>query len=102
MVWVYIPEEALGNPKIPNGVQVFVKDKEWKSEYGTWWNIDPADVNSWQQITLTPSKSAPPSGYMDSEFDPTQIRVVGVKIAVGDGSVARYRGPIYIDAVDWP
>jgi hypothetical protein len=101
-VWVYVPREALGDPEKPNGIQVFVKDKDWKGEYGTWWNIGSATADRWQQVTLTPSRSAPPNGYMEPEFDPTQIRVVGVKIAIGEGSTAKYSGPIYIDAVDWP
>lgn len=101
-VWVYVPREALGDPEKPNGIQVFVKDKDWRGEYGTWWNITPAIVDSWQQVTLTPSRSAPPDGYMESGFDPTQIGAVGVKIAIGEGSTAKYRGPIYVDAVDWP
>jgi hypothetical protein len=101
-VWVYVPREALGDPEKPNGIQVFVKDKDWRGEYGIWWNITPAIVDSWQQVTLTPSRSAPPDGYMEPGFDPTQIGAVGVKIAIGEGSTAKYRGPIYVDAVDWP
>lgn len=101
-VWVYIPKEAVGDPKKPNGVQVFVKDTNWKAAYGTWWDITPGRVDSWQQVTLMPSKTVPPDGYMEPGFDPTQIRAVGAKVAIGDGSTATYEGPIYIDAVDWP
>jgi hypothetical protein len=35
-------------------------------------------------------------------FDPTQIRAIGGKIAIGDGSTATYKGPIYLDSVEWP
>ncbi len=103
-VWVYVPREALGDPQNPNGIQVFVKDNDrsWRSEYGTWWDIIPGRVDSWQQVTLTPGRSAPLDGYMAPGFDPTQIRAVGVKVAIGEKSVAKYRGPIYMDAVDWP
>jgi len=103
-VWVYVPEGAVGERSKPNGFQVFVKDtdKNWRAEYGTWWNITSAKVNAWQQVTLTPSTTEPPDGSMEIGFDPTQIRAVGVRVAIGKGSTATYRGPIYIDAVDWP
>jgi len=101
-VWVYVPKEAIGDPTKPNGIQVFVKDEDWRGEYGTWWNTTPSKVDSWQQVTLTPSTIPPPDGWMDPGFDPNQIRAIGVKVAIGDGSIATYKGPIYIDAVDWP
>lgn len=103
-VWVYVPREALGNPEHWNGIQVFVKDahKDWRAEYGTWWNITPARVDAWHQVTLTPSRTQPPDGYMVPGFDPTQVRSVGVKAAINDKSTATYRGPIYIDVIDWP
>ena len=102
-VWVYVPRMALGDPRIPNGIQVFVKDndKNWRGEYGTWWAITAARVDSWQQVTLTPSRVAPPDGYMAPGFDPTQIRAVGVKVAIGEGAEAMYEGPIYVDTVNW-
>ena len=101
-VWVYVPQEALGDPQKPNGIQVFVKDRNFKGEYGTWWNITPAKVDAWFQVTLVPSTTAPPDGYMAPGFDPTLIGAVGVKVAIGEGSTAEYRGPIYVDGVDWP
>ena len=100
-VWVYVPQEALGDPQIPNGIQVFVKDEFYKGEYGTWRDITPEKVDAWFQVTLMPSRTEPLGGYMHPEFNPTQIRVVGVKVAIGEGSTARYSGPIYVDAVDW-
>jgi hypothetical protein len=101
-VWVYVPRGAVGDPQKPNGIQVFVKDKDWRSEYGTWWNITPAKVDRWCQVTLTPTRSRDSVASITPGFDPTQIRAVGVKVAIGDGSIAKYKGPIYIDAVDWP
>lgn len=100
-VWVYVPAKALGEPAKPNGVQVFVKDSHSRSEYGRWSDITAGTVSTWQQITLTPSTSPPSGGYMDPGFDPTQIKTVGVKVAIGDGSKASYSGPIYVDSVDW-
>ena len=100
-VWVYVPGQAIGDPMRPNGIHVFVQDAAWRSEYGTWLNITRGRTDAWLQVTLTPSKTQPPDGYMEEGFDPTQIRTVGVNIAIGDGSEARYEGPIYIDAVGW-
>jgi hypothetical protein len=101
-VWVYVPKELLGDPAKPNGIQVFVKDGSWRGEYGTWLDITPARADTWFQVTLVPGRLAPPDGYMAPDFDPTQIRAVGVKVAIGEGSTYTYRGPIYVDVVDWP
>lgn len=101
-LWVFVPGEALGDPQRPNGIQVFAKDEHWKAEYGTWWDITPEKVEGWHRVALTPSKFVPPKGYMTPDFNPTQIQAVGVKIAIGNGSTAKYRGPIYIDTVEGP
>lgn len=96
--WVFAPLEAVGDPASPNGIQVFVKDINWKGEYGAWTNIVGG---SWFQVSLTPSASEPEGGYMDLGFDPTNIVSVGVKIAAGSGSTATYVGPVYLDEVRW-
>ena len=99
-VWVYVPGSAAGDPSKPNGVQVFVKDKNWKNEYGTWLDL-PNYTDKWIPITLTPSRQQPPMGYMDEGFDPSAIIAVGVKIGAGTPSTATYQGPIYVDGVNW-
>jgi len=96
-VWVYVPKEAIGDPSKPNGVQVFVKDQDWKSEYGTWNNLD----SQWIQISLTPSNEIPRWGYKDEGFDPSRIIAIGVKIGAGGGSTATFKGSIYVDGVNW-
>jgi hypothetical protein len=101
-VWVYVPKEALGESKKPNGIQVFAKDSVWRSEYGAWTDITSDTVDKWCEVTLTPSIIAPQGGSMTAGFDPAQILEVGVKVAIGEGSQDTYEGPIYIDAVDWP
>lgn len=65
--WVYCPTGSRGDPSKPNGVQLFVKDSSWKSEYGTWRYITE---NAWFQISLTPSTTTPPGGWMAPGFDP--------------------------------
>jgi hypothetical protein len=99
-VWVYVPGSAVGDPSRPNGVQVFVKDQSFRNEYGTWLNL-VGNTDKWIPVTFTPSRQLPPMGYMDSGFDPTNIIVLGVKIGAGGGSTATYKGPIWIDGVNW-
>lgn len=96
--WIYAPWGARGEPDKPNGFQVFVKDKKWKGQYGPWRNVIPAE---WFKISLKVSPFAPRDGYVDPNFDPTQIIAVGVKMGTGGGSKERYKGPVYIDGVNW-
>lgn len=96
--WVYVPGAA-GSPDRPNGVQLFVKDQNWRSEYGRWFNLTSA---RWILVTLTPLRTTPlRGGYMESGFDPTKIIMVGIKVGAGAGSETPYLGPIYVDAIDW-
>ena len=96
--WVYAPQDSIGDSSKPNGFQVFVKDENWNSEYGTWHNVSEGQ---WSQISLTVSISQPEDGHMDPGFDPSRIIALGVKMGSGEGSTATYEGPVYIDAVDW-
>ncbi|UCG56893.1 MAG: hypothetical protein JSU70_18760 [Phycisphaerales bacterium] len=95
---IYAPWRARGKPDKPNGFQVFVKDKDYRSQYGPWHNVREAE---WFKISLNVSPFAPRGGHMDSGFDPTQIIVVGVAMGAGGGSKATYKGPVYVDGVDW-
>jgi len=96
--WVYAPYGSYGEEERPNGFQIFVKDENWKGEYGPW---NDAVEDSWVRITLTVSASKPEGGWMAQGFDSKRIVAVGVKMGAGGGSSARYKGPVYVDAVDW-
>lgn len=99
--WVYVPIRVAGDRKRPNGLQVFVKDTNGKSQYGSWFDL-LGSANKWVRVSLTPSPERPTGGHIDHGFDPTRIAVVGVKIGVGDNSrMAPYRGSIYVDGVNW-
>jgi hypothetical protein len=103
VIWVYVPETAIGNPQIPNGVQVFVKDQEFRSQYGEWRNLtDNIDTDTWIAVILTPTKTPSPMIETDAGFDPSSIILVGIKIGIGTGSTATYTGSIWIDDVCWP
>lgn len=96
--WVYAPAGARGKWNKPNGFQIFVKDKDYKSEYGPWHNVTEED---WFKISLKVSPFAPENGSMDAGFDPGQIIAIGVKMGAGDGSTAMYKGHVFIDGIDW-
>jgi len=96
--YVYCPTGARQGCSSPNGLQVFAKDTEWRSEYGTW---TPIVEETWQKVVLVPATTAPTNGSMDAGFDPTRIRTIGIKLAAQDAAAA-YSGPIYVDAVGFP
>jgi len=96
--WVHAPQGSTGDTDSPNGFQLFVKDENWKSLYGSWHNVVEDD---WVQISLIVSDTKPTDGWIDSGFDPSQIIAIGVKIGSGGDSTAKYEGPVYIDAIDW-
>lgn len=100
-VRVRYPKAAVGNPSFPNGAQVFVKDKNYNGEYGTWLAFDEDLAGKWVELKLKPSKNGADVGFMKPGFDPTKIMMVGIQIAAGGGSTACYSGPIYIDAINW-
>lgn len=97
-IWVYASQGATGDNNSPNGFQLFVKDENLNSEYGSWHNVVE---EQWMQISLTVSVSEPPSGYMDQGFDSSRIVAIGVKMGTGSNSTATYQGNIYLDEVTW-
>ncbi|MBN1270059.1 MAG: hypothetical protein JXB04_10750, partial [Kiritimatiellae bacterium] len=94
-IYAYCPPGSRGPESSPNGVRVFVKDDEWRAEYGTW---APVVEGSWQKLVLIPATTAPTNGHMDPDFDPHAIRAVGLNFAANSTSSV-YAGPIYMDAV---
>jgi hypothetical protein len=96
--WVYAPPGAEGDLSKPNGLQLFVKDTNWKAEYGIWQDVIGGQ---WNKISLSVGSSGPDSGHLDAGFHPDQIIAIGVKIGAGGGSQAKYKGHMYLDAVRW-
>ena len=96
--WFYCPPGLEGIRHNPNGVRIFVKDTRWKSEYGAWTHMVPG---KWIQLTLSPAPDAPPTGFRNPYFDPHHIIVVGVSVAAGGGSNARFLGEAAIDDIAW-
>lgn len=104
--WVYLPVGAHGENKTQwIAFQVFAKDIDSHSEYGTWTRIQVFDEGNWVRIFLKPRRYAPPDGYISPEgFNPTMITTIGVKIGTDDYYAKKgvsYKGPVYIDACTW-
>ncbi len=97
--YVYCPAEAMGNPTNPNGLQLFVKDHQWRSFYGT--VVPIARAGEWLQVTVTPRREAPVDGYIDQGFDPTQVIAIGLKIGAHDTWRGVFEGKIWLDEVSW-
>ena len=101
-VTVEIPAGFVGDPNSPNGVQAFVKDVNWKSQYSAWQNITKNKANATEYtVTIKPSTTDIPVGYItDSNFDASKIAVIGVKFGIGSNSTSTYQGPLYITGVE--
>jgi hypothetical protein len=97
-MWIYAPPGSIGDNSKPNGFQIFVKDINFKSNYGSWTNVVE---DQWIQLSFTITTSVVEDGYMDQGFDSSQIIVIGIKMGSGGSSTAIFQGSIYIDAVDW-
>ncbi len=91
--WIYVPPGNEGDPRHPNFLQLFVKDasNEAVGLYGGHQNI-PA-LGGWVPLSMT-VEGGPPT------FDPTRIRLVGVKVGIGEGSAAEITGSIWVDEID--
>ncbi len=99
-VWVWVPQEAVGDPTAPNGIQIFFKDSSWKSKYSSWYSIGGGVVvpGQWSHITVN---TATEQWGWDDGCNMSQVRLVGVKIGTGTGSTATFSGYIWIDSVNW-
>ena len=99
---VFCPTGSRGDPSRPNGLQLFAKSVDatgnWWSFYGSWENIRE---EQWNEVTVTPGTVAPPWGYKDPLFDPTQVVALGIKIGAGGGSTATFQGTCWLDEVCW-
>ena len=95
---VFCPAGARGDESNPNRIQIYVKDTSWRAEYTAEVNIEE---DRWVTYTMTVSTNTPPGGWKADDFDPTQIRAVGVRVKHG-GEGSDYLGPIYMDPVCFP
>jgi len=88
--------------EIPNGMQPFGKDGDWRCQYGTWENtVSNRTSATTYRLTHKFIRGNPFRGYSDEGFDPTKIIVLGMKFAIGDGSQHSYSGPVYIKSINF-
>ena len=90
---IQIPEDFVGPLNTPNGCQVFVKDTEWRSQYGTWENCTKEGT---LLVQLQPSTETPIWGSTTPGFDPKNIRIIGIKIAINEQSTNQFKGTIKV------
>lgn len=93
---VFAPRDAMGDIRKPNGLQIFVKDEEWRSEYGPW---VPIQSGRWMRLRLEPSSLSPKGGDAALGFDPKRVALIGIRVATPPDSKSIYQGPIYIDEI---
>lgn len=102
-LWLYIPGELSGPGTAPNGMQFFVRDKDYKNWYSIWKNIgSPVATNTWYKLDVKISTASGDYALMDSDFDPQNIIIIGVKMATSaSSSNVNAENSFYIDAITW-
>ncbi len=93
---VKVPSGFVGPKSAPNGCQVFVKDSESRSQYGTWMNCNRKGI---VKTSLQPSSVTPRLGLTAEGFDPSQITSIGVKMAINEKSRDQYDGELKIKCI---
>ena len=91
---VKIPEEFISFTGEPCWAQIFVKDEEYDYQYGTSVFLDSADI--WHTLTLTPNNGYVYNGKTSSDFDPSRIVSIGIKISCGKNSDIDREGQFYV------
>ncbi len=102
IMWVYVPSNAIGDSRVPNAVQLFVKDLLNRSQYGDWVKLTTSNTNQWIPISMTPTDQKVKDYKTDPDYDPTRIKILGLKIGADDRSTASFKGSIWIGGVYWP
>ena len=97
---VDVPEELVGpqtTPEAWQGLQLFVKDTEWRSQYGAWLNI----TSSGKKIVSIKPSSEPPDTYTTTDgFRTDRIIVMGIKVAINDLSTHQFQGQIKVTRIE--
>ncbi|MFH1264691.1 MAG: hypothetical protein ABIK89_03145 [Planctomycetota bacterium] len=81
----------------PNGVQVFVRDKGFRAQYGVWRNWTEAGTVT---ASLKPSRDGATAGHTDKQFNPAACRVIGVKIGTGAKFEGQQEAPLVVTRLD--
>ncbi len=95
--WIYAPLGIRGEPTQPNSLHLFVADRQGRKLYGTSTNFLEG---GWFQVTLSVAQTVSACGSIDTGFDPTKIKRIGLNIASPKSSKAVFAGNIYLDLVN--
>jgi parallel beta-helix repeat protein len=104
---VFVPGGfPLGSGAAISGIQLLFKSKDgdnYRSFYGPWRSLTAADQDTWIEVSAVPARSAPLGGWMDAGFDPSKVRLLGVKIALYDSAPipTQWEGELRLDHVTW-
>jgi len=84
------------NPNYLSSIQVFVKDENFNTQYGT--EVELVKSGDWIEVSLIPTEDNINFGYTDLGFDPSKIVMIGLRIAEPENAPANlnYLGNIYI------
>lgn len=102
-VTVVVPDPFSGSLSAPNGVQVFVKDDQWRAQYSKWQNATECEVvpeGRRCRLTLRPTTGQIAGGFTAPGFDPARVNIIGVKFGINSQSAARYDGSLFITEVN--
>ncbi|MBD3379102.1 MAG: hypothetical protein GF408_01405 [Candidatus Omnitrophica bacterium] len=84
------------DPSYPCNIQVFAKDNNWNTQYGT--RVEMVQTSDWIKVSLTPSSGNINFGHTDEGFDPSSIVMIGLRISEPDHAPAGkdYMGNVII------
>jgi hypothetical protein len=81
---VFIPVGFINDPKSPEHLRLFLKSSDnWAPIYGIWNKVDYDDEGRWLVLEFDPE--ADPASWKNADFDPTQVREIGLAITKGSG-----------------
>jgi len=98
-VAIWVPREAVGNPKSPNGLHFFFKDDQGRAKYSRWISFAEIPTDTWYQVVLDVENEL---WSWDDGANLRNVAVVGIKIAAsGEPEAKGFTGAIWLDAFDW-
>ncbi|MFC1480038.1 hypothetical protein ACFL5Y_01165 [Candidatus Omnitrophota bacterium] len=75
-------EDFEHDPNYPCNIQVFAKDKNWNTQYGT--KVEMNESSDWIKVSLVPTDEGINFGHTDTGFDPSNIVMIGLRISEPD------------------
>jgi len=101
VMWVKIPKNVVRSDRV-GGMQLFLKDEEWRSLYGQYIELDPRSrIGEWINLTLVPGKEDLRLVYMSPGFNAKKVIAIGLRIDACGTVGCIYEGNIFIDSVSW-